>query len=127
MILQSPLTYRELFNDFVFEAMPTTLDNWDNLAEGITMPDVSTFEHCMLECDNNPSCFQSVHDGNTTCTLGTQSFRLGEEKKAIPEEGKMWQSYWKKERMMEWADQHQDCSGWTMAYKDSFICGNPDG
>ncbi|KIW02401.1 uncharacterized protein PV09_06221 [Verruconis gallopava] len=116
-----PLSYMELFNELVYDHIPeTTVDDWDNLSEGITLPDCPSFEACINECNENDGCFQASYDGSE-CILGTRNFRVGVEKK--PEESKKWQSMWNKRRMREWAVVHVDCTNLHVAFKDSFVCG----
>jgi hypothetical protein len=114
------VTYKELFKDLIYGRIPDApLDNWDNRAEGIEVPDCPSLEQCISECEQNKGCFQALYDGKD-CTLGTRHFMLGVKRE--PAKGKTWQSYWNKLRMYEFAKKHQDCSNANLAFKDHFVC-----
>jgi len=115
-----PVTYRELFKDLVYGKIPDiVINNWDNGAEGIAVPDCPSFEQCASECEKNSGCFQASFDGKD-CTLGTRFFKLG--LKREPEGGKVWQSMWNKYRIYEWAKAHGDCSKYKPGFHDAFVC-----
>lgn len=102
----------------------TPVDNWDNGAEGINVPDCPSFEQCKTECEQNTHCFQASYDGKD-CTLGTRLFRLGTKKEPTGAFGeRKWQSVWIKKRMYEFAKKHSDCTNVQLGFKDAFVC-NP--
>ncbi|KAF4629430.1 hypothetical protein G7Y89_g8721 [Cudoniella acicularis] len=106
----APLTYSELFKDLIFDTIPDSLTDWDNMSDNEKLKDIDSVEDCTAACAKNTDCFQSVYDGEE-CRLGTQNFRLGIFQK--PEDGKKWQSSWNRTRIQKWVSKQKPCSDIT--------------
>jgi hypothetical protein len=90
----------------VSDLIPEEMDDWDNSALGHTENDVSSYDDCVEACKNDNECLQSQWKGNE-CVIGTAHVMLGQ-KRMEDDRDKRWRSFWKKERISEWA-QKQKC------------------
>jgi len=106
MRLQTPVLYSELFRDLIFDSIPDSRDDWDNLAKDEKVDDIESAEDCREACGKNTECFQSLYNGEE-CNLGTKSFKIGEKHKR--EDGKKWQSSWNRTRIEDWALKQKPC------------------
>lgn len=71
------------------------------MALGYTANEVHSFDDCVEACKNDNKCLQAQWKG-TECVLGTDDVKLGQ-KHVEGEETKRWKSFWRKERIAEWA------------------------
>ncbi|KAF2103943.1 hypothetical protein NA57DRAFT_50799 [Rhizodiscina lignyota] len=114
----NPLLYSELYKDLVAEMIPDSRKGWDSMPIGETISDIGSAKACEKACRNNPQCFQTSYDGDN-CILGTDSFRLGENRTT---DGKRWQSSWNKTRISEWIAAQYPCGEAKFGFRYDRAC-----
>jgi hypothetical protein len=102
--MQVPLVFADLFNKFVRDVIPETLDQWDNGCHDTTTA-VDSYQACQKACEDDASCFQFTHHGNQ-CTLG-HSIHIGSPKD--PEGGVTYRSGWLTGRIKDWVSKQGPC------------------
>ncbi|KAH7327135.1 hypothetical protein BKA65DRAFT_528149 [Rhexocercosporidium sp. MPI-PUGE-AT-0058] len=112
----SPVLYSELFVDLVWNFLPDSLENWDNMSDGITVPEIHTAENCAKACEMNRHCLQSLFNGNE-CKLGTAKIIFGE-KHDVGNGEKKWQSTWNKTRIAAWVSKQKRCGTIKFPFQD---------
>ncbi|KAI9050643.1 hypothetical protein LZ554_005800 [Drepanopeziza brunnea f. sp. 'monogermtubi'] len=104
----SPLLYSELFNDLVFDTIPTRLASWDNLSKNVIIAGVSSAEACFSACQDKPACLQARWNGEQ-CFIGTKHVSFGKRVDGHNGEGVEWESMWNRTRIAQWAAQKKEC------------------
>jgi hypothetical protein len=93
-----------MFNAFVKNVLPETLDQWDNGCVDVTT-EADSYELCQKACQSDASCFQFSHHG-TKCALG-RSIHIGSPKEK--ESGVTFRSGWLTGRIKEWTEKQGPC------------------
>ncbi|KAI8940678.1 hypothetical protein NX059_001948 [Plenodomus lindquistii] len=99
-----PLTFADLYNRFVKDVLPDTLEEWDNESNDASVP-ANTYEECKKVCEDNKECFQFTHHGGD-CDLG-HSIHLGGPKKT--NDGPAYRSGWLTGRINDWVTRQAPC------------------
>jgi hypothetical protein len=91
----------------VFDTIPTSLEDWDNMSDDEHLDDKESAEDCEKACDENENCLQSLFsDGK--CSLGTNNVRVGKMRRA--EGDTTWRSTWNRPRIDKWASRQKGCN-----------------
>ncbi|KAH9859977.1 hypothetical protein IAQ61_011761 [Plenodomus lingam] len=102
---RTPLTFAELYDNFVKDILPDTLADWYSQSRDARFAPVDTYEECRKLCEGNEECFQFMHHGNE-CDLG-YSIHLGMYKEA--ENGVAFRSGWLTDRIRRWVEEQSPC------------------
>ncbi|PVH71938.1 glycosyltransferase family 31 protein [Cadophora sp. DSE1049] len=112
----APVLYSELFADLVWDMIPDSLENWDNMSDGVTVPNITSAAECARACERDGHCLQSLFNGEE-CKLGTTKITFGE--KYDPEnDEKTWQSTWNKKRIAAWVAKQSRCRTVKFPFED---------
>jgi hypothetical protein len=100
----------------VSDLIPEQLDDWDNNALGSTAKDAKSFDDCVETCKNDKKCLQAQWKGDE-CVIGTEHVMLGQ-KHLDGDENKRYRSFWKKDRIAQWAEKHKCHDGIKFPFED---------
>ncbi|KAH9219261.1 hypothetical protein DL95DRAFT_292216 [Leptodontidium sp. 2 PMI_412] len=112
----APVLYSELFADLVWDMIPDSLDNWDNMSDGVKVPKIHSPEDCVQACEKDRHCLQSLFNGDE-CKLGISKVIFGE-KHDLRDDGKVWQSTWNKPRIAAWVAKQKRCGTVRFPFED---------
>ena len=113
---QAPILYSELFADLVWDMLPDSLDNWDNMSDGVTVPNIDSALECVRACERDGHCLQSLFNGEE-CKLETTRVTFGV-KHELEDDGKTWQSTWNKTRIAAWVAKQSRCGKVKFPFED---------
>ena len=113
---QAPILYSELFADLVWDMLPDSLDNWDNMSDGVTVPNIDSALECIRACERDGHCLQSLFNGEE-CKLETTRVTFGV-KHELEDDGKTWQSTWNKTRIAAWVAKQSRCGKVKFPFED---------
>ncbi|KAK0113522.1 hypothetical protein ONS95_013776 [Cadophora gregata] len=120
----APVLYSELFADLVWDMIPGSLENWDNMSDGKTVPNIKTALECTRACERDRHCLQSLFNGEE-CKLGTKTITFGE-KHDLEDNGTTWQSTWNKTRIAAWVAKQSRCGKPKFPFEDGKTSKNSD-
>ncbi|KAL3427940.1 glycosyltransferase family 31 protein [Phlyctema vagabunda] len=102
-----PVLHSEIFQELVWDTIPDTLMEWDNMSDDKTIKEAKSPEACIEACSINAECLQSLYNGQE-CKLGTKTFQLGQKYK--PGKGETWHSSWNRTRIETWMSGQDPCT-----------------
>lgn len=110
------MTFAELFVDMVWNDIPDSLDNWDNMSAERQVTDVHTAEDCAKACETEQMCLQSLFKVDE-CWLGMEKVVYGTAHSSDSNDEK-WQSTWNKTRIADWVAKQPLCGPVTFPWED---------
>ncbi|XMA11832.1 hypothetical protein WAI453_004623 [Rhynchosporium graminicola] len=112
----APVLYSELFTGLIWDMIPDSAEDWDNLSDGATVPNIYFADECARSCKMDVHCLQSRFDGEI-CQLTKDKVSLGE-KKYLGGDGKKWHSTWNKKRISAWVAKQKKNGAVKFPYED---------
>ncbi|CZS97650.1 uncharacterized protein RAG0_06619 [Rhynchosporium agropyri] len=112
----APVLYSELFTGLIWDMIPDSAEDWDNLSDGATVPNIYFADECARACKMDVHCLQSRFDGEI-CQLTKDKVSLGE-KKYLGGDGKKWHSTWNKKRISAWVAKQKKNGVVKFPYED---------